>query len=166
LDSSLTAQAMKTAIEQDGLPDIIFTGKGAVDTESFQTPYRLAKSLGLPIVNEVSKLTLNGKQAVAQCEIGGGQKQVIELGMPCVIGATKGLNIPRYPKLPAIMKAKKKEIKEIELADFGIDAASGRVVIENLEIVPERSGATMLQGSMDEQVSELIRILKEDEKVL
>ncbi len=166
LDSTLTAQAMKAAMEQDGLPDLIFTGKSAVDTETFQTPYRLAKSLNQPIVNEVSKLTLNGKQAVAQREIGGGQKQVIELGLPGVIGATKGLNIPRYPKLPDIMKAKKKEIKEIGLADLGIDPASGRVVIEKLEIVAERSGATMMQGSVDEQVSELIRILKEDESVL
>jgi len=166
LDSSLTAQAMKAAMEQDGLPDLIFTGKSAVDTETFQTPYRLAKSLGLPIVNEVSNLTLNGTQAVAQCDIGGGQKRVIELGIPGVIGATKGLNTPRYPKLPDIMKAKKKEIKEIDLADFGIDAASGRVAIEKLEIVPERNGATMLDGSLDEQVDELIRVLKEDEKVL
>ncbi len=83
-----------------------------------------------------------------------------------MIGATKGLNIPRYPKLPDIMKARKKEIKEIGLADLGIDPASGRVVIEKLEIVAERSGATMMQGSVDEQVSELIRILKEDESVL
>ena len=102
----------------------------------------------------------------AQRDIGGGQKQMIELGLPGVIGATKGLNIPRYPKLPDIMKAKKKELKEIELADLGIDPATGRVAIEKLEIVPERSGATMLEGSLDEQVDELIRVLKEDEKVI
>jgi len=166
LDSSLTAQAMKAAMEQDGLPDLIFTGKSAVDTETFQTPYRLAKSLGVPIVNEVSNLALNGAQAVARCDIGGGQKQFIELGLPGVIGATKGLNIPRYPKLPDIMKAKKKEVKQVDLADLGIDADSGRVAIQKLEIVPERSGVTMLEGSLDEQVDELIRILKEDEKVI
>ena len=50
LDSSLTAKALKSAIEQDGLPDIIFTGKGSVDTESFQTQYRLARSFDIPIV--------------------------------------------------------------------------------------------------------------------
>ncbi len=166
VDSTLTAQAMKTAMEQDGLPDLIFTGKSAVDTETFQTPYRLAKSLGLPIVNEVSNLILNGNQAVTRCEIGGGQKQVIELGLPAVIGATKGLNVPRYPKLPDIMKAKKKELKEFELAELGIEPSTGRVSIEKLEIVPERCGATMLEGSIDEQVDELVRVLKEDEKIL
>ncbi|OGR14284.1 MAG: hypothetical protein A2097_13690, partial [Desulfobacula sp. GWF2_41_7] len=166
LDSELTAKALKAVMEQDGLPDMIFTGKGSVDTESFQTQYRLAKSLGLPIVNEVSKLTLDNGKAVAERETGGGEKQVIEMGLPCVIGATKGLNEPRYPKFPDIMKAKKKEIRQMDLSIFGIDPSKGRVRVEKLEIVPERSGAKMLSGSVDEQVTELVRVLKEDEKVL
>lgn len=166
LDSQLTAKALKAAMEQDGLPDMIFTGKGSVDTESFQTQYRLARSLGMAVVNEVSTLDLDGDKVVVQRETGGGEKQVIEMGLPCVVGATKGLNEPRYPKFPDIMKAKKKELKEIDLSDLGIDVAQGRVTIENLESVPERSGAKMLEGSVDDQVTELVRILKEEEKVL
>ncbi|MCP4722381.1 MAG: electron transfer flavoprotein subunit beta, partial [Desulfobacteraceae bacterium] len=65
-----------------------------------------------------------------------------------------------------IMKAKKKQIKEMDLSELGIDASQGQVVIEKLETVPERSGAKMLEGSVDGQVTELVRILKEDEKVL
>ncbi len=166
LDSSLTANALKAAIDQDGPGDMIFTGKGSVDTESFQTQYRLAKSLGMPIVNEVSTLDIDGDKVLVQRESGGGEKQVIQMSLPCVIGATKGLNEPRYPKFPDIMKAKKKEIKEIALFELGIDASQGKVIIENLEPVPERSGAKMLTGSVDDQVTELVRILKEDEKVL
>jgi len=166
LDSDLTAKALKAAIEQDGLPDMIFTGKGSVDTESFQTQYRLAKSLGMPIVNEVSSLTVEGDKAAAERETGGGERQVIEMSLPCVIGATKGLNEPRYPKFPDIMKAKKKEIRQMDLSDLDIHASMGRVVIEKLEAVPERAGAKMLEGSVDLQVTELVRILKEDEKVL
>ncbi len=166
LDAALTAQALKAAMEKDGLPDLIFTGKGSVDTESFQTQYRLARLLGLPVVNEVTRLSLDGGKALVERETGGGEKQVIEMGLPCVIGATKGLNEPRYPKFPDIMKAKKKQITELTLADLGVDASAGKVIIEKLESVPERSGAKMLQGSVDEQVTELVRILKEDEKVL
>ena len=166
LDSSLTAKALKAAIEQDGMPDIIFTGKGSVDTETFQTQYRLAKSLGVPVVNEVTSLNVDGTKVVAERETGGGEKQVIEMGLPCVIGATRGLNEPRYPKFPDIMKAKKKEIKELNLADLGIDEGAGAVTLEKLELVPERSGAKMIEGSVDAQVTELVRILKEDEKVL
>ena len=166
LDSALTAQALKAAIEQDGMGDMVITGKGSVDTETFQTQYRLAKLLGLPITNEVSALSVDGGNAVAEREVGGGDKQVIEMGLPCVIGATKGLNEPRYPKFPDIMKAKKKEVKEVALSDLGVDDNSGNVVIEKLEPVPERSGAKMLEGSVDAQVTELVKILKEDEKVL
>ncbi|MCP4024080.1 MAG: electron transfer flavoprotein subunit beta/FixA family protein [Desulfobacteraceae bacterium] len=166
LDSTLTARALKAVMEEDGLPDLIFTGKGSVDTESFQTQYRLAKSLGLPIVNEVSTLTLEGQKAIAQREIGGGEKQVLELGLPCVIGATKGLNEPRYPKFPDIMKAKKKEIKEMALSELGINEADAKVTMEKMEAVPERSGAKMIEGSVDDQVTELVRILKEEEKVI
>lgn len=166
LDSSLTARALKAAMEQDGLPDMIFTGKGSVDTESFQTQYRLAKLLGQPVVNEVSKLTVDAGKALAERETGGGEKQVIEMSLPCVIGATKGLNEPRYPKFPDIMKAKKKEIKEVEIASLGIDESQGLVAIEKLEPVPERSGAKIIDGSLDDQVTELVKILKEDEKVL
>lgn len=166
LDPSLTARALKSAMEKDGMPDLIFTGKGSVDSESFQTQYRLAHSLGLPVVNEVNTLSVDGKKAVVELEVGGGDKQVIEMGLPCVIGATKGLNEPRYPKFPDIMKAKKKKIAEMTLADLGIDASAPGVTLEKLEPVPERTGAKMIEGSVDEQVTELIRILKDDEKVL
>ena len=71
LDSGLTADALKVVMEQDGLPDMIFTGKGSVDTESFQTQYRLAKSLNLPIVNEVSKLIVDSGKAITERETGG-----------------------------------------------------------------------------------------------
>lgn len=166
LDSTLTAQALKAAMEKDGMPDMIFTGKGAVDTETFQTQYRLAKFFGMPVANEVSGLIIDGGKAVAEREVGGGDKQVIEMSLPCVIGATKGLNEPRYPKFPDIMKAKKKKIDEVSLEDLGIDASAGAVTIEKLELAPERSGAKMLEGSVEEQVTELVRILKDDEKVL
>ena len=166
LDSDLTAKALKAAMDKDGKPDMIFTGKGSVDTESFQTQYRLAEFFGMPVVNEVSFLTIDEGKAIAQREAEGGEIQVIEMNLPCVIGATKGLNEPRYPKFPDIMKAKKKEIKEIEFSELGIDVSQGKVTIEKLESVPERSGAKMLVGSVDDQVTELVRILKEDEKVL
>ncbi len=164
--SRLTARALQAVIEQDGLPDMIFTGKGSVDTEGFQTQYRLAGFLGMPVVNDVSDLNLDKDKVVVQSEIGEGRKQVIEMSLPCVIGAAKGLNEPRYPKFPDIMKARKKEIKTVDLAGLGIDASRGGVTMEKLDIVPERSEARMLEGTVDDQVTSLVRILKEDEKVI
>lgn len=166
LDSRITSQALKSAMEADGMPDMVFTGKNSIDSEGFQTQYRLAHLLGMPVVNEVSTLSLDGTTVQAEQEIGGGEKQVLQLSTPCVIGATKGLNDPRYPKFQAIMKAKKKEIKQMDLAGLGVETGSPATVIESLEIVPERSDARLLDGSTDDQVTELVRILKEEEKVL
>lgn len=166
LDSMLTARALKAAMEADGLPDMIFTGKGSVDTESFQTQYRLAHALGMPVVNDVSKVALKDGRVTVTAETDGGAKQVVEMPLPCIIGATKGLNEPRYPKVMQVMKAKKKEIKEMDLSDLGINAADGRLLMEKLELVPERSGGKLLEGSVDDQVTELITILKVNEKVI
>jgi electron transfer flavoprotein beta subunit len=166
VDSTLTGLALKAAIEQDGSPDIIFTGKNAVDTEGFQTPYRLAAAMGLPVVNEVVKLEINNGRAIVEREIGGGTREVMEMKMPCIIGATKGLNEPRYPKFPDIMKAKKKEIKEIDFDQLGLNTSVDQTELLKLEAVPERSSAQIMQGSIREQVAELVRILREDDKVL
>ena len=169
LDSRLTSKALKAAIEQDGPSDsvdIIFTGKGSVDTESFQTPYHLAGLLEMPVVNEVSSLSIDDGKAVVEREIGSGEKEVIEMNLPCIIGADRGLNEPRYPKFPDIMKAKKKKIHEIEFSSLELDESQAMVEIEKLELVPERSGAKMIEGSVDDQAAQLVKILKQDEKIL
>ncbi len=166
LDSDLTARALKAVMEQDGMADIIFCGKVSVDTESFQTQYRLAGFLNVPIVNDVSQLTVDGVRVRARREMDGGEKQIVEMDLPCVIGATKGLNEPRYPSFPNVMKAQKKEIREIDIVDLGIDVSQNRVTLERLRSVPKRAGAKMLEGTVEEQVDELLTILKEKEKVL
>ena len=165
LDSTLTGQAIKAAIEQDGQPDIIFTGKGAVDTEGFQTPYRLAACMNLPVVNEVSRLEVSADKVIAEREIGGA-REVLEMPLPCIIGATKGLNEPRYPKFPDIMKAKKKEIKQLDIGQLGLDPAASKTEMLKLEAVPARTAAKIIEGDTRERVVELVRILKEEEKVL
>ncbi len=166
LDSALTSRALKAAILQDGNPDIIFTGKGSVDAEGFQTQYRLAAALDMAIVNEVVDLKIDNGRAIVQKEIGGGAREVLEMQLPCVIGATKGLNEPRYPKFPDIMKAKKKPVTQIDLASLNLESPGQTVELLNLEAMPERSGAQMLEGDVKVQVNELVRILKQEEKVL
>ena len=81
---------------------------------------------------------------------------------PCVIGAAKGLNEPRYPKLPDILKAKKKEIKLIDIADLGIDLSDANSEILELESVPERSEAKILSGSPREIAEQIVTVMKEE----
>jgi len=166
LDSALTGQALKKAIEQDGAPDLIFCGKQSIDSEGMQTPFRLAKALNMPVVTDVVGLSITDGKARVEREIGGGSREVIEMTLPGVIGATRGLNEPHYPKLPDIMKAKKKEVKHIDIAELGLDLASPQTEIVSLEAVPERGQARMMEGSTREMVEELVRILKEEDKIL
>ena len=165
LDSITTAKALKAAIEKDGQADLILTGKGAVDTEGFQTAYRLAAAMNLPMVNEINKLEVADGKAVVQREVDGGTRLKAAVSLPCVLGATKGLNEPRYPKFPDIMKAKKKPVAQMTLADLGVEAGTA-TELQKLEAVPERSGAKILSGDLPTQVGELVRILKEEEKVI
>ena len=94
LDSSVAAKALKAAMDQDGAGDIIFTGKGSVDTEGFQTQYRLSRALGVPVVNEVTALEIADGKAVAQREIGGGNKEVVEISLPGIIAGSLLVFIP------------------------------------------------------------------------
>ena len=100
LDSIETARALQQVIARDGSPDLIFTGKQSVDSEGMQIPYRLAAAFNMPIVNEVVRFLLENETVSVEREIGGGIHEVIDLMLPCVIGATKGLNEPRYTRLP------------------------------------------------------------------
>jgi len=162
LDSRTTSLALKKAIERDGAPDIILTGKQSVDSEGMQTPYRLAQALGMPVVSDVVKLTVEGRSAVIEREIEGGGREVVEVGLPCVIGATRGLNEPHYPKLPEILQAKKKEIKMVPMAELGLDADGGCTEIVRLVATPDRGQARMLEGSTREKVEQLVRLLEQE----
>jgi len=166
LDSALTSQALKQAIEQDGGGDLIFCGRQSIDSEGMQTPYRLAQALGQPVATDVVAVALADGVATVEREIAGGSREVVELGLPCVIGATRGLNEPHYPKLPDILKAKKKPVKQIEIGELGLDLAAPQTEIVELEAVAERGQAQMMEGSNAEMVAQLVGILKDEEKVI
>jgi len=165
LDSARIAKALAKAIAQDEAPDLIFMGKQSVDSEGMQTPYRLGAELGLPVVTGVVDFSMEGSIAKVQREIGGGARETSTIKTPCIIGATKGLNEPRFPKLPAILKAKKKEIKVIDMSTLEI-ADDSQYRLKNLEPVEERSNARILEGSTQEIVDSLVKILREEEKVI
>ena len=165
-DSIVTARALKAAIEQDGQPDLIFTGKESIDSEGLQTMYRLAAGLKLPVASNVVGFSLEQDRVIAECEMEAGATGVVEMPLPCVVGTGKGLNKPSYPTLPAIMKARKKEVKIMELESLAIEQPVSRMEIVELTPAVEARGAKELKGPPQEAVAELIRILREEVKVL
>jgi electron transfer flavoprotein beta subunit len=140
-------------------PDIILFGKQSIDFDSYQVASLTSELLGLPSVSVVSKLDINGTSVTAERDIEGG-KEVLSTSLPCVISVQKGINEPRYPKLPQIMKAKSKPIDTRNAVDNG-----NYTEVLSMEI-PSKARAGKVLGSTDSDLQELVRLLHEDAKVI
>jgi len=160
VDTVTTAEALKKAIEKDGGADLILTGKQSVDFEGMHTQYYLAQTLGLPVVTDVVALELEKDQAVVESDLGSSEVAIMELSLPCVISATKGLNEPRYPRLPDIMKAKRKPVEEISLQELVPQSPVHKTSMVSLEPVPEKGQATLFEGSATEVVDKLVEVFR------
>lgn len=165
-DSIFTARALKSAIAQDGEPGIILTGKEAIDTEGMQTLFRLAANFGLPAATNVVKLRLQEGTALVECEKESGAVDVIRMRLPCVIGAGRGLNVPKYPTFPEIAKSRKKEVRKIDLAALDIPAPASRMEIVELKPAVENRSPKALTGSPAEIARQIAVILKEEARVM
>jgi electron transfer flavoprotein beta subunit len=171
-DAYATAKALARAIKGMSY-DLIFCGLRAIDDDSFQVGHCLAEFLGLPAIMGIVKFELSAdkKQAQVHRQIEGGI-EVLEVGLPAIFGATKGLNEPRYPSLPGIMKAKKKELKPIKLADLGLEAGEvgkqgARTRVLKFSLPPLRQAGKIVPGETpEEKAAKLARLLREEAKVI
>jgi electron transfer flavoprotein beta subunit len=166
-DSYVTAKALASVISQEESWNIIFTGKLAIDDNAGAVSQMLAEFLNIPHTNVVGKFSLAGDKISVERDADGGTRELIELSLPAVIGANKGLNLPRYASLPGIMKAKKKPIKELSLESLSLDkAAINKVKYINYQLPPEKPAVKMLSGASAQQVVELVALLRDEAKVL
>ncbi len=165
-DSLVTARALRAAIERDGQPEIIFTGKESIDSEGFQTMHRLAAAMQIPATSGVEAFTWESGKVRVECDVDAGTRAVIEMTTPCVVGCGKGVNNPRYPTLPAIMKARKKVIEQIELTALNLEQPAGRIEILELKPAVETRESKEVIGAPQEIGAEIVRILKEEAKVI
>lgn len=165
LDTYWTAKALANVIQKEGAFDLILTGKLAIDDNAASVPQILAEVLGVPHATVVSKLIVDGKIS-AEREIEGGAREIYEIDGPCVIAANKGLNTPRYASLPGIMKAKKKPLKEVSLADAGVQTSNLKTRLKDFQLPPEKPSVKMISGDPAAQAKELVRLLMEEAKVL
>ena len=142
------------------------TGVISIDSEGMQTMFRLAAALGVPVATNVVTFSVDRNNARVECELEAGVKQLLEMPLPCVIAAGKGLNKPKYPTFMDIRKAKKKEIKQIELDSLPIEKPTARMEILELKPAVEQRQPTELKGPPEEAVRQLIQVLREEAKVL
>lgn len=166
LDALGTAWALASAIRPLS-PDLVLTGQQGMGSDYSQVPGLLAEILDLPQVTMAVKLEVGDAKATVEREIEGAH-EVWETSLPAVISAQKGLNEPRYASLKGIMAAKKKPIETKDAAALGLKAedVKPKTKVVALELPAARPGVKMIQGDVDAQVKELLRLLHEEAKVL
>jgi electron transfer flavoprotein beta subunit len=152
------AKLLKALVDKEQ-PDLVILGKQAIDDDSNQTGQMLAALLGWAQGTFASKLELADGKAKVTREIDGGL-ETLSLTMPAVITSDLRLNTPRYASLPNIMKAKKKPIETIPVADLGVDVAP-RLKTVKVSEPPKRAA-----GIKVESVAELVDKLRNEAKVI
>jgi electron transfer flavoprotein beta subunit len=160
LDPLGVARVLQKVVETEQA-DLVVMGKQAVDDDSNCAGQMLAELLGWPQATFASAVTLADDQKSAKVtrEVDGGL-ETIEVPLPAIVTADLRLNEPRYASLPGIMKARKKELKEIPVADLGVDLTP-RVKTTKLETPPARQA-----GRKVESVAELVKVLHDEAKVI
>jgi electron transfer flavoprotein beta subunit len=158
LDSEAVARILTKVVETEA-PDLVLLGKQAIDVDDNQVAQLLAEYLGWGQACFASKIEIDGNTARVDREVDGGI-EVIEMDLPGIISADLRLNEPRYPALPAIMKAKKKELKTYTTSDLGVEIQP-KVIIKKMAAPQQREG-----GRIVGDVAELIRCLKDEAKII
>lgn len=144
--------------------DLIFTGMQSQDRGSGQVGLLTAEILGMSSVSTVVDFVYNDGVVELKRELEGGIKACVKVNTPVLVTCQLGLNTPRYPTLPNIMKAKKKELLSLPVAD--LLKVEARQETTKLYFPEKKGGGLVLEGDPAELADNLIKILKEQTGVL
>jgi electron transfer flavoprotein beta subunit len=144
--------------------DLIFTGMQSQDRGSAQVGVLVAEMLGLPSITTIVGFAFDNNTISVKRELEGGVKAKVTAPTPALVTCQLGLNTPRYPTLPNIMKAKKKELLSFPVAD--LLKAQGLQETTSLYFPEKKGGGLVLEGDAGDLADKLIKILKEKTAVL
>ena len=168
-DPCYVTQALSQVIKEENNWGLILMGKAGIDENHSATGPMLAERLQLPHVGFVIKLKeLEEGEGKWLCErqMEVDIKEEITLCLPALITVEKGINEPRYPSLPGIMKAKRKIFKKVSLSSLNLSSVALPISFHSYRLPGAPPSPQLISGSAEEQAKELIRLLKEKEKVL
>lgn len=165
-DEYLISQLITAAIK-DREFDVILGGNMAVDSGSGQVAIRVAEKLGICHVSSITKLSIEGDKAILERDMEG-DIETWEVQLPFLATAQQGLNEPRYPSLPGIMKAKKKPVERLTIEELGLnpDEISLKSVICDQFLPPKKEAGRVLSGDVQSQVKDLAGLLHLEAKVI
>jgi len=144
--------------------DLIFTGMQSQDRGSAQVGVLVAEMLELPSVSTIVDFAFEDGQITARRELEGGLRAIVKTQAPALMTCQLGLNTPRYPTLPNIMKAKRKELLTVEVAD--LLKVEARQDTAKMYFPEKKGGGLVLEGDVGDVADQLIQILKDKTGVL
>jgi electron transfer flavoprotein beta subunit len=166
LDENGIAKILAAAIKERDF-DIILGGNMSVDNGASQVGPRIAEELEIPHAATITKLEIEGSFVKAERDVEG-DVEFIESALPILVTAQQGLNEPRYPSLPGIMKAKKKPLERLDIEDLDLDEddLQPRSKIIDHYLPKKKQAGQILKGEIQAQVKELVQLLHADVKVV
>ncbi len=155
-DSFYIASQIANVARQGGY-DLVFTGKETIDYNGSSIGGMVAELLDLPYISLATKFELGGSKATVTREIEGGE-EVCEVSLPAVVSCQKGVAEQRIPNMRGIMAARTKPLKAVE--PIPVNALTS---IASFELPPAKAGVKLVSP---DNVEELVRLLKEEAKVI
>jgi electron transfer flavoprotein beta subunit len=143
----LAVAKLLAAVVAEEAPQLVLMGKQAIDGDNNAVGQMLSALLGWPQATYASAIEVSGATAKVTREVDGGL-QTLDVDLPAIVTADLRLNEPRYASLPNIMKAKKKEIAQKTVADYGVDVAPRLKVVKVAEPA-KRSAGVKLESAAD-----------------
>lgn len=164
------ARILAAALKAEDI-GLVLCGRQAIDTDQGAVPAMIAEVLGWSQVSWIDKLTVDGGGFTANRAAGSGVREVVTGKLPAVVTCDKGLNEPRNASLPGIMAAKKKPIVVKDAAALGLDKATvgaGAALFSEdaMGLPPARPAGRILKGEPAQIAAELVRLLREESKVI
>lgn len=162
LDPVTQARVLAKVVQAEGA-ELVFVGGKQADWDSAALGPALAEVLGWPHSDWTTALSVSGGVAHVKHDVDGGQ-EALTIPLPAVVTTQQGLNEPRYPTLPNIMKAKRKELVKRELAEFAPGAALTELVSQDIQTQGRRGH--IVEGDAVSAARELVRLLRDEAKVI
>ena len=165
-DSYSTAVALAAAVQKIGGVDLVLCGRQATDWDFGVTPLAIAEILGVPSISITKAVSVVDGKVQAE-RVLGDAFETVEVPSPCVVSVSNELGEPRYPKLPQIMQAARKQVLVWTAADLGLSPeqvgrAGARLELEALFVPQVDSRCEFIDGdSPAEMAANLARALRE-----
>jgi electron transfer flavoprotein beta subunit len=162
-DALTVARALAAVLRREGC-DLVLAGRQSTDDEAGLVGPMVAELLGVPCVTAAVEVAVADGVATCVREVPGG-RETVRVTLPAVVTAEKGLALPRVPSMMGTMKAMKAQVPKETLAELGVEALAP-LAVAGYRGPGVRQPVTMLKGEAADVAAQLVKLLREQSRVL